>query len=171
MNKVKTVKTKKTIKTDKNGEIKNTIKELKKLYKGELKGKPFFTSDFVLRWDEMDVNGHVYYANYLNFFSEARIETVGVEIFADLREQGIGPVVYRAELDFVKEVSHPDNLHVVTCLDGRIGKTRIALTQLMYSVKENSLVAKAKFYAIFINTKTRKPIKVPEAIIKRLTEL
>ncbi|MDH5718431.1 MAG: acyl-CoA thioesterase [Spirochaetia bacterium] len=140
------------------------MKELEKLYKEQLKNKNYFTTNINVRWEEMDVNEHINYAAYLDYFSEARIEAVGHDLFVSLRKEGIGPAIYKAEIDFVKELHHPDTAHIVTWIDETIGKTRVSVAQEIYSVQKRELIAKAKFAAIFMNIKTRRPIRMPQVL-------
>ncbi|MDH5720727.1 MAG: thioesterase family protein [Spirochaetia bacterium] len=140
------------------------MKKIKELYANRLKDMPHFTTDINVRWEEMDVNGHINYAAYLDYYSEARIEAVGQELFLSLREEGIGPAIYKAEIDFINELFHPDRVHIVTYVDESIGKTRVSVIQEMYSHKKEALISKARFFAIFMNSKNRKPVRMPQAI-------
>ncbi len=135
------------------------------LYPEELKNIRYHTIEFQVRWDEMDANGHLNYSSYLDYFSEARVHSVGSDLFAELRKKGIGPVIYKAELDFLGEVFHPDTLHVVTWLDRLIGKTRTSIHQHIYSMQSGKLVSKGHFLAIFIDLKSRKPVRTPHEIL------
>ena len=138
--------------------------KIKKLYENRLKDILYFTTDISVRWEEMDVNGHINYAAYLDYYSEARIEAVGQELFLSLRAEGIGPAIYKAELDFVSELFHPDRVHIVTYVDESIGKTRVSVMQEMYSHNKKTLISKARFFAIFMNSKNRRPVRMPEPI-------
>ncbi|MES0490494.1 MAG: thioesterase family protein [Leptospirales bacterium] len=138
--------------------------KLKEKYKAQLGDTPYSTTNISIRWEEMDVNGHVNYANYLSYYSEARIDAVGQDLFLSLRNEGIGPVIYKAELDFVKEMFHPDVAHIITWVDSIISKTRVSVKQEMYSTNSKELVSKAKFLAIFMNIESRRPVRIPEQI-------
>lgn len=133
-------------------------------YPEQIDGKAWFTTELPVRWDEMDANGHVNYARYFDYYSEARVDAAGKGVFRELREQQIGPAIYRAEIDYAKELHHPDTIHILTWLDERIGRTRLSIRQNIYSVTSGELVSQAKFYAIFMNLKTRRPIRVPAVL-------
>ena len=146
----------------------STIIEMKSLYpEEELRGRPVFTTDIKVRWEEMDVNGHINYASYMDYYSEARIEAVGQEVFRELRGQGIGPAIYKADVDYVKELFHPDTVHIVTWMDEMISKTRVAIRQNMYSLESRELISKAKFNAIFMDLKKRKPVRMPDELKRK----
>lgn len=137
------------------------MNELKKLYQDELSQKQYFSCELPVRWDEMDVNGHVNYANYMNYYSEARIESMGQEDFKKLRDQGIGPVIYKAEIDYHKELFHPDSVHVLTWIDESVSRTRMIIAQRIYSINRKELISSAKFYVIFMDIHKRKPVQLP----------
>jgi len=141
--------------------------QLEILYSDKLKGKRFFTSDFKIRWNEMDLNGHINYANYLDYYSEARLEAMGHDTFNVLNQQGLGPVVYKAELDFIKELRHPDTAHIVTWVDQTIGKTRVAVNQQIYSTDKITLVSAARFLIFFMDVNKRKPVPMPDILKKK----
>ena len=141
--------------------------KLLKLYEDDLKNKPYFTMEINVRWEEMDINGHINYANYLNYYGEARFHALGPEIFLALRKENIGAVVYKAELEFIKELFHPDTVHIVTWVDSSISKTRTSIGQRIYSVSSNQLISSALFYVIFMDTTRRKPVRTPLTIAEK----
>lgn len=52
-------------------------------------------------YEDTDLSGAVYHANYLKFFERAREHAIGPERLADLYdERGLGFVVYRVDIDF-----------------------------------------------------------------------
>jgi acyl-CoA thioesterase FadM len=52
-------------------------------------------------YEDTDHSGLVYHANYLKFFERAREHWLGIELLLKLaREEGIGFVVYRAEVTY-----------------------------------------------------------------------
>jgi len=136
-------------------------------YSEEFKNKLFFTHNIAVRWEEMDVNGHINYANYFSYFSEARIEAGGQSEFAELRENSISPVVYKAEMDFLKELFHPDTVHIVTWVEELIGKTRAVIRQNLYSLGRKEFISSARFFVVFMNIDTRKIVRLPEGIMKK----
>ena len=137
------------------------------LYPEETKEKIISTMEIPVRWEELDINGHVNYSNYLNYYSEARIHTIGEELFNTLRAEGIGPVIYKAELDFIKELFYPDTVHIVTWLDRSISPTRVSIRQNMYSLNHHMLISSALFYAIFMKLENRRPVRPPKELIEK----
>lgn len=68
-------------------------------------------------YEDTDLAGIVYYANYLRFIERARTEWVrslGVDQVALRRDQGIVFAVRRVEADYLKPAKFDDELTVVT---------------------------------------------------------
>ena len=68
-------------------------------------------------YEDTDHSGIVYHANYLKYFERAREHLLGVDELVRLyREDGIGFVVYKAELTFREGARHGDALEVRTTI-------------------------------------------------------
>lgn len=66
-------------------------------------------------YEDTDFTGVVYHANYLRYFERAREEMFGVERLVELYDRdGVGFVVYRAELSYREGARHGDRLEVVS---------------------------------------------------------
>ena len=66
-------------------------------------------------YEDTDHSGVVYHANYLKYFERAREHLLGVEELVRLyREDGLGFVVYRADVTFKKGARFGDILEVRT---------------------------------------------------------
>lgn len=137
------------------------------LYPKELKDRPYFTTDINVRWEEMDINGHINYAVYLDYFSEGRLDAIGNDLVASLRQENIGPVIYKIEVEYLKEMHHPDAAHIVTWIEKVESKTRIQVRQNIYSKRSGKLVSKGTFHSVFMDTAKRRPTRIPDAIIAR----
>ncbi|RLJ60587.1 acyl-CoA thioester hydrolase [Litoreibacter meonggei] len=91
------------------------------------------THSFSLRvyYEDTDLAGIVYYANYLKFIERARSEWVreiGVDQVALKAEQGIVFAVRRVEADYLSPAKFDDVLSVTTDVQD-ISAARITLTQ------------------------------------------
>jgi tol-pal system-associated acyl-CoA thioesterase len=56
--------------------------------------------DVQIYYEDTDLSGVVYHANYLKYFERAREHIIGGERLADLYDQGVGFVVHKANLTF-----------------------------------------------------------------------
>jgi len=66
-------------------------------------------------YEDTDHSGVVYHANYLKYFERAREHLLGVEELVRLyREDGLGFVVYRADVTYKKGARFGDTLQVRT---------------------------------------------------------
>jgi tol-pal system-associated acyl-CoA thioesterase len=66
-------------------------------------------------YEDTDHSGLVYHANYLKYFERAREHLLGVEeLVRLLNEDGIGFVVYKAELTFLKGAVFGDTIEIRT---------------------------------------------------------
>ena len=72
-----------------------------------------FTLRIKIYYEDTDFTGSVYYANYLRFFERGRSEAMGTErLSRDYDELGVGLVVYKADLTFLKPARYGDEIEV-----------------------------------------------------------
>lgn len=91
------------------------------------------THQFTLRvyYEDTDLAGVVYYANYLKFIERGRTEALralGVDQGRLKREQGLVFVVTRVEIDYRRPAAFDDLLTVETAL-ARLGGASVAMDQ------------------------------------------
>ena len=94
-------------------------------------------------YEDTDLAGIVYYANYLKFIERARSEWVaslGVDQMAMKAAQGIVFAVRRVEADYLKPARFGDDLVVETALTA-LGGARIGLEQAVWRGGERLFVA------------------------------
>lgn len=92
--------------------------------------------DFTLRvyYEDTDLAGIVYYANYLKFIERGRSEWVrslGVDQVALKRDHGLVFAVRRVEAEYLKPAKYDDELRVTTELIAETG-ARIVLDQAVW---------------------------------------
>ena len=94
-------------------------------------------------YEDTDLAGIVYYANYLKFIERARTEWVaslGVDQMALKAREGIVFAVRRVEADFLRPAKFGDDLLVETTLQS-LGGARIGLEQVVTRGGERLFVA------------------------------
>jgi acyl-CoA thioester hydrolase len=81
-------------------------------------------SDFIqeqrVRWSDLDPNGHVRHSVYYDWGASCRLgmlETLGVGV-AWLAARGIGPVLFREEARFLREIRHGDEIRIDLAIAG-----------------------------------------------------
>lgn len=94
-------------------------------------------------YEDTDLAGIVYYANYLKFIERARSEWVaslGIDQMALLATQGIVFAVRRVEADFLRPAKFGDDLTIETRLQN-LGGARLVLEQAVMRTGERLFVA------------------------------
>lgn len=119
-----------------------------------------------VRWNEMDANGHVNNMYYQSYFDEGRVDmfTKGGLDFDRIRREGVGPVLYRAEFDYIRELKHPEEAVIRSWMEAP-HDNKAVIHQELYRKSDGKLVCRANLYGMFFNFKTRKSFPIPEDII------
>jgi acyl-CoA thioester hydrolase len=128
------------------------------------------THEFTLRvyYEDTDLAGIVYYANYLKFIERGRSEwvrTLGVDQGALRAEAGIVFAVRRVEADYLKPALFDDLLTVTTALV-EIGGARIVLDQEVRRGDERLFVARVVLVCL---SDAGGAVRVPAEVRARLT--
>ena len=120
-------------------------------------------------YEDTDVGGVVYYANYLKFMERARTEwlrALGFDMSAMAREHQCHFVAQRAEVDFLRPARLDDEL-VATVALARAGHARLVLEQDV--LKDGQRLVGGKVTLACITTDTWQPTPMP-AVLKKLLE-
>ena len=123
------------------------------------------THHFPLRvyYEDTDLAGIVYYANYLKFIERARTEMVrerGVDQVALKEQGGIVFAVRHIEADYLSPARFDDQLVVETSVAAVTG-VRIVLNQIVRRGGTDLFVAKVTIVAL---TETGQPARLPANI-------
>ena len=123
--------------------------------------------DLRVYYEDTDLAGIVYYANYLKFIERARTEWVreiGVDQVRLRDEGGIVFAVRRVEAEYLMPAKFDDQLTVVTALRDATG-ARIVLTQ-------DVLRGEARLFASVVTlvalTEAGRPARLPADVRRRL---
>ena len=118
-------------------------------------------------YEDTDLAGIVYYANYLKFIERGRSEWVrslGVDQAALRRDQGIVFAVRRVEADYLRPARFDDELAVTTRLSS-VGGARIHLVQEVLRGAERLFVAHVTLVCL---TEAGAPARLPADIRRRI---
>jgi acyl-CoA thioester hydrolase len=120
-------------------------------------------------YEDVDVGGVVYYANYLRYFERARSEwlrslDVNQEQLAAV--EGIGFVVARAEIDF-KIGARLDDLLAVSVLPVEKKRAYLWLEQEARFM-DGRLCAAARVQVACVRHKDMRPQPIPELLVERM---
>ena len=128
------------------------------------------THTFTLRvyYEDTDLAGIVYYANYLKFIERARTEWVrglGVDQGKLKSDTGVVFAVSRVEADYLTPARFDDLLQVVTTVQA-VGGARLVLRQDV--MRDQTLVFRAIVTLVAL-TSTGAPTRLPAEFRQRLT--
>lgn len=126
--------------------------------------------DLRVYYEDTDLAGIVYYANYLKFIERGRSEWVralGVDQVALKAAQGLVFAVRRVEADYLRPAKYDDMLQVTTeCL--AVSGARIALRQVVLRGVERLFVAHITLVCL---TDAGQPARIPADIRAKLLPL
>jgi len=127
------------------------------------------THRFALRvyYEDTDLAGIVYYANYLRFIERARTEWVrelGIDQAALKAEQGIVFAVRRVEADYLSPARFDDELEVETEL-AQAGGARLVLEQRV--LRAGALLFRARVTVVALG-ETGQPARLPAELRLRM---
>lgn len=125
-------------------------------------------SHFRVYYEDTDLAGIVYYANYLRFIERGRsdwLRDLGIEQRAMKEETGTVFAVRRLEADYLKPAKFEDLLTVVTRLDSLQG-ARMVMSQ---EVRRGEELLFAATVTIACLNEQGGPTRIPEAVRRALT--
>jgi acyl-CoA thioester hydrolase len=120
-------------------------------------------------YEDTDLGGVVYYANYLRFFERARSEwlrSLGVNQQRMAAVEGVGFVVARAEIDF-RLGARLDDLLTVSVKPVEVKRSYLWLEQEA-RLPDARLCASARIQAACVRHKDMKPLPLPDELTARI---
>ncbi|MDZ7340856.1 MAG: acyl-CoA thioesterase [candidate division KSB1 bacterium] len=121
-----------------------------------------FSQSLKVRSYELDAQGHVNYAVYLNYLEYARVaalEQVGLR-FDDYFKQGIYIVIVEVKIKYLAPATLGDELEIT--LEGvRLGRTSATFKQEIFNIQTGKKIVEAELVGVFIN-RAGKPIPIDE---------
>jgi acyl-CoA thioester hydrolase len=124
--------------------------------------------DLRVYYEDTDLAGIVYYANYLKFIERARSEWVralGIDQFRLQAEAGLVFAVRRVEADYLIPARFDDCLSITTRLAQRSG-ARLQLDQAV--TRDGALLFQARVTLVCMGVDGR-PARLPSALIAALS--
>lgn len=126
--------------------------------------------DFKVRDYELDMEGVVNNATYMNYLEHARHEfllSMGID-FAELAEKNLPLMVAKAELEYKYPLRSGDKFWVGINIHDH-SKVRVVFEQDIYSYPDNKLILKAKITGTGLNERGRP--RLPDSVINKLGAL
>lgn len=123
-----------------------------------------------VRYGETDRMGYVYYGNYATYFEVARVETLrklGIS-YKKLEDDGVMLPVLDFKIRYYKPAYYDDELVIKTIIK-KMPAVRIHFSYKTFN-QIGELLNEAEITLVFVNTKTQKPVKLPDDLKERFTE-
>jgi acyl-CoA thioester hydrolase len=125
-----------------------------------------FITKYKARWSDIDANGHVRHSVYNDFCAHARVEIFKAygQPLSSMQSLNIGPVLFREEMRFFKEVKLDDEVVVETSVKKlRNDCTKWTIEHRLFSDRE--LAAKLEADGSWIDLKKRKVAPPDQSVI------
>ncbi len=118
-------------------------------------------------YEDTDHSGVVYHANYLKYFERAREHLLGIaELVALFENDGIGFVVYRADLTYKKGAQFGDHVRIETTVEQE-SPFRLIFHQVAKLDANDSLLVNGLIELVCVD-RDRKLIRLPQVVLEKL---
>ena len=121
-----------------------------------------------VRYAETDQMGVVHHGNYAQYLEIARIdwlEKIGIS-YKSMEKKGIMLPVYEMNFKFKKSAFFDDQLKIFTSLRQR-PDVKIIFDYKIYN-QDGELLTTANTVLVFMDAKTRRPIRCPDYVLEKL---
>ena len=120
-------------------------------------------------YEDTDVGGVVYYANYLKFLERARSEAIyslGYTNSSILKKFEVLLIVKSCKIDYKKPAMFEDTLEILSEVKS-FTKTSFLMKQII--LRNNEVISDAEIHLVSVD-KNGKPSKLPEDLKKKLED-
>jgi acyl-CoA thioester hydrolase len=132
-----------------------------------------FSIAMSVRDHELDIQGIVNNAVYLNYLEHARheyLKLIGLD-FVAMHKEGLDPVVVRMELDYKTPLVSGDVFEVRLNVETK-GRLQLVFDQAVFRLPDEKVILYARVFSTCLkNGKPVPPDMIVEAILKSLEEL
>lgn len=125
---------------------------------------------FRVRYGETDQMGVVYYGNYAQYLEMGRVEwlrNLGIS-YKSMEENGIILPVISLQIKYLKSAVYDDFITVATFLK-KTPSVKIEFDYKIYNEAREILI-EANTVLAFIDRSTKRPVKCPDYLLKRMAE-
>ena len=121
-----------------------------------------------IRYDEVDKMGYVYHGNYAKYYHISRTELLRKVGISDreLENYNIILPVIEMNVRYIKPVFYDDTITIKTSLKEE-PKSRIKFYHEAFN-QNNEKINEAEITLVFVDQNTRKPMRAPEIVLKKL---
>ena len=132
-----------------------------------------YEQTFTTKWADFDPNRHMRHSAYNDYAAEVRVRFFADHGFSinEFAKLQIGPILFKEETSFFKEINISENIRVTMTLEGASKNLeRWRFTHNIYNSKD-VLAAEVKVYGSWINLQQRKLCAPPEIFINIFKDL
>jgi len=132
-----------------------------------------FKVSFSTRWADFDPNNHMRHSAYNDYAAESRVRlfnAYGLSL-SEFNKLNVGPVLFREEIDFYREITLSDDISVELLLKGFSEKGERFKMQHKIFRGDGKLAAVISIYAAWMDLKKRKLTGAPKMILDVLDQL
>lgn len=118
---------------------------------------------------DTDAGGVVYYANYLKYMEEARVNFFQEHGLSEIQVEGT-PVFFpvsRCVISYHKPAYYGETIQC-TALPTKVSAARIIFTQQVIQPKTKAVLVEAEVTLACVNAKTFRPMRLPETVQKKI---
>ena len=128
-----------------------------------MENRPIFFTPIQVRYAETDMQGHVFFGNYLTYFDVAATEYLkaikyGVD---DFLKEGVDFYYIESLCRYKSRAFFDEVLHVHAGV-GRIGNTSFTLEFVIAEETTDRLICTGHIVAVVVDPKSHKPVPVPQ---------
>ena len=126
--------------------------------------------EYRVYYEDTDAQGVVYYANYLKFCERARTEYLRLLGYEqkELMDIGVIFIVRKVIVEYLK----PANLDELIKIETRLNKVKKVSFNFLQTIYNSNLekICEAEVFCGSINCASKKPMLVPEKLLKNMTK-
>jgi len=126
--------------------------------------------EYRVYYEDTDAQGIVYYANYLKFCERARTEYLRLLGYEqkELMDIGVIFIVRKVIIEYFK----PVNLDELIKIETRLNKVKKVSFNFLQTIYNSNLekICEAEVFCGSINYVSKKPMLVPEKLLKNMTK-
>ena len=132
-----------------------------------------FKISFPTRWADFDPNNHMRHSAYNDYAAESRVRlfnAYGLSL-TEFNKLNIGPVLFKEETIFLKEIALSDDIAVEVFLKGASEKGERFKFHHKIFRGDGKLAAEINIYAAWMDLRTRKLCGPPQIVVDAFKQL
>jgi len=123
--------------------------------------KLIWNQQLIVRWSDLDANGHVNNAVFFTYYEQSRIDWLQ-SIVGQTTPDGYGAVVKKASCTYLQPVNYPATLDIKLFV-GKAGRTSFPTYSEIWTANSSpEKVAEGDAIMVWVNRETGKPHALPD---------